>query len=487
MKLAESFCLSQRTKNKNLICCKIDFKRAFFQIKEKILEKDKKVCIVLPKELQGGREGDERICMRLHKEVPGTKTAPMAWYRTLSKVLCDGLGFTRSRVDPCLFTRHIQAEGHVLQACLFVHVDDSRIWLPEQSLPWLRESLATAGIETRYITRVESTTDLVGMRWTTTEAGTYLDQRPYIEKNVKIIPLRKIDARKFEKPGSIQVGTELYDQFRSLLGKFIWLLKTRPEYEFDVSILASRVHQLCFLDLEYANVLAQCFLDTIDRQLFLPAIELEEGETLTLQGVCDASLAGDAGSRPLEAPRAQGARAIGLSSTNKDIFCPIDVSSRKIRRVSSSSFDAEMLILVELADMLCVIRLLLEELQYGIRPSLIQRILAEVEGWVIERPPILCFADTDAKDCVERIYSVKDSITISKRRRVDVSDCQDLVSSSDITAFRHVMGSTNPLDCITKRYGFKGIAYLKASYQRFLQMLYHGIYVPDLTCSNRKL
>ena len=481
MKLAEAFCLSQRTTRK-LVPCKIDFRRAFFQIKEFIDEKEKKSCLVLPKECQAGRQGDNRLVMRLRKEVPGTKSAPMAWNRTISRVLIEKLGFQRSRVDPCLYFRHVKdGSGTSLHSVIFIHVDDSRIWIPLEDLGWLREGLKQAGIETRYISVIEAghPSDLVGMRWTTDANGTKLDQQPYVEKHIKTIPTEKLDAKIYNTPGSIKIHTNLYDSFRSLLGKCIWLLKTRSEFEFDVSILASRVHRLQLSDIHYINDLAQSFISTKEYALYLPSIEVPHGEHLELIGVCDASLAGR------DDESSQGARGIGLTSSNSDSFAPIEISSRKVRRRGSSSFDVEMLTVVDCADMMVVIRLLFEELAYGTRPSLMHRILLEVEGFFVERPIVRCVIDTDARDCVERIYSIKDALTISKRRRVDVTDCQDLIVFRDISEFRHVAGSSNPMDVGTKKYGKHGISKEKSSYQRLLQMLYHGIYVPDLTSHER--
>jgi len=163
----------------------------------------------------------------------------------------------------------------------------------------------------------------------------------------------------------------------------------------------------------------------------------------------------------------------------------VDVVSRKVRRKGSSSFDVEMLTVVDASDMAMVIKLLVEELIFGIRPSLAQRIYLELEGLSIQQPSISVVIDTDAKDCVERIYSLKDSLGVSKRRRVDVSDCQELVVFGDITEYRHIAGSTNPLDCGTKKYGRFGLSKDKASWLRFMDLLYSGRYVPDLTAVER--
>jgi hypothetical protein len=60
-----------------------------------------------------------------------------------------------------------------------------------------------------------------------------------------------------------------------------------------------------------------------------------------------------------------------------------------------------------------------------------------------------------------------------------------LLIFQDLKEFRHVAGSTNPLDVGTKKYGKYGISRDKAPYQRLLQMLYHGSYIPDLTSVER--
>ena len=97
-----------------------------------------------------------------------------------------------------------------------------------------------------------------------------------------------------------------------------------------------------------------------------------------------------------------------------------------------------------------LIGLMYEELWYGIRPSLAQRILIEIEGLKVADTKTKIVIDTDAKDSVERIYSLKDSIGVSKRRRVDVADCQELLYYADIAEFRHICGVTNPMDTLTE-------------------------------------
>jgi hypothetical protein len=93
--------------------------------------------------------------------------------------------------------------------------------------------------------------------------------------------------------------------------------------------------------------------------------------------------------------------------------------------------------------------------------------------------------DTDAKDSVERLYSLKDSLTVSKRRRIDISDLQEMLKFADVSEYRHVRGISNPMDCMTKKYGKFGISKEKSSYQRLMDLIYGGRYVADLTAVER--
>ena len=62
---------------------------------------------------------------------------------------------------------------------------------------------------------------------------------------------------------------------------------------------------------------------------------------------------------------------------------------------------------------------------------------------------------------------------------------QEMLLFGDIAEFRHVCGATNPLDVLTKKYGKRGHSKNKASYKRFLELLYDGRYVADVTAVDR--
>ena len=127
------------------------------------------------------------------------------------------------------------------------------------------------------------------------------------------------------------------------------------------------------------------------------------------------------------------------------------------------------------------IGLLLEELLWGKRPSLAQRRLMQLDGVEVEERRAPVILDTDAKDCVDRIYSLQRSLDISKRRRMDIDDIQDLLQHKEIKLVRHINGPTNPMN-----FGTKQRPRTSADGVRFMSLFYEGIYIPDLTAKNRK-
>jgi len=469
LRLVEGVCQSQ----KGFIKLKVDYKDAFFQNRLEIPESEKIMIMVLPESVQNGKRGDQRTCKRLLKEVPGTKTAPQNWFLTIRAAYAQ-CGFIPSRIDPCLFLKH--KDGRLV-AAVAVHVDDSAVWILESEAEKFKKSIQEL-VKVRYIQEVKENvaTDLLGLSWLLTSEGTYLSQRAYIERKLKPIDVTKIQSKDFSEAGSIKEGTPLYREYRNRLGGLIWIEKTRLEYSFDISILASSLKILSMVQIRHINTILKDAIDTKHKCLFLPKLPGDMKDYF-LQGITDASVA----NRHDEA--SQGARIIGVMSKHSTKICCVDCSSRKVRRVNSSSFDSELLTLVEALDVGIVIGLLLEELCHGTRPSLTDKILLECDGIQLDRESCksTLVLHTDSKDSVERIYSLKSTGDVSKRRRIDISDVQETLVHKDLAEVQHICGSTNPLDVLTKRYGTGGLSKMKATYQRFLSILYDGQYIADLT------
>ena len=126
-----------------------------------------------------------------------------------------------------------------------------------------------------------------------------------------------------------------------------------------------------------------------------------------------------------------------------------------------------------------IISLLVEEHQHGPRPGFQKRLDLRLEGLEWKRQPVSVDIHTDAKDLVTRVYSLKASLDVSKRRRIDIADIQECIEEGDISRLSHIRGATNPVDI-----GTKNVSMAKEAYKRYLRMVYDGHYVPDITAAD---
>jgi hypothetical protein len=378
------------------------------------------------------------------------------------------MGFQQSRIDNCLFI-FIDPAGKTV-ILYSIHVDDSGGWCHTEYTEWLQVTLS-AKLNVRYfqIIFMGVPSDFLGQTWLEKEAGCYISQEKFIKKKLQLIPKKNYDLPKGVE--FIPVGCELYDLYRNRLGGLIWVERTRPEIAFDVSILASSLSILTYKHIEHINSVIAYLFSTSEYCLFLPRLPLDE--PVVVRGLTDASL----NARPDES--SQGARAIGLGTRTSDIFAPVEFCSKKTRRKGCSSFDVECINCVDCVDMSLVVALLWEEFVSGPRPSLTQRNCFRMFGMDYDPPRIPVIIDTDANDIVTRVYSLKRSLDISKRRRLDIADLQECLQFQEVEEYRHIAGPTNPVDV-----GTKSIARHKIQYRRYLKMMYAGEYSPDMPSSS---
>ena len=456
----------------DMVLVKVDFLKAFFQIKTKINRKEKRMGVLLPRELQGNAEGDNRKVMELLKEVPGTKRAPQQWFLDLSQIW-RRYGLEQGRIDPCSFFK----VGSNWQGVV-MHVDDSLAAMPRRLVQELSAFFVQEKVQTRLLKVIDLNEpfECLGEEYIETSDGIRRNKNKFIDnvEQINVAQYNIKDKTLFNSGGTI------YRKFRRRLGKLIWVIDVRPEFKYDLSILASQVQHLNLGIIHYINDLIATLKEK-RVSLFLPV--LPPGDPF-IQGILDASLAGrpDASS--------QGARSIGLMVEGSTTYAPIDsMTSRRVRRKGTSSFCVELLTKVDTADMVFLLCVQYEEFRFGVRPSMARRIMLEIEGFQhdVSRTKTKAKVDTDALDAVERVYSLKNSIDVSKRRRMDISDLQDLLAHGDISEFRHIRGTSNPLDPGTKKYGKHGKSKTTACYQRMLMLFYEGQYVADLTRAPRML
>ena len=403
------------------------------------------------------------MCRKLLKDVPGTKGAPMGWWKTLHRKLTTRMGWTVSRLDPSYFWYRHNGE---LLGMLPVHVDDGWGGGTPEFLSFFKEVLEE---ETELGTCLigETETDFIGMHLQETEDGLYLDQDLYIELKVKEMPL---DEKRSKQPWLPATDDEL-ELYRAALGCYSWVQLTRPEVAREASELAAVFHNLTIFDCLQLNKAVRILKEETakpEHKLFLPRLPDVPLKTVAL---VDAGL-GD---------RTIGARCIGLME--RDLprgaggpFAPVDVRAGRIHRVAHSPFDAETLIAVEGADAGLSVAMFVDEAERGPQPSMWDRKCAALDG--VDLGPRTCEVPlelhSDSMGMITKVRANRVDPNMCKRRRLDIADLKELVDMGLMRDPVHHVGVTNPIDALTKdrKHTTKTMPLL-------LKLLRTGWYKPD--------
>jgi len=192
------------------------------------------------------------------------------------------------------------------------------------------------------------------------------------------------------------------------------------------------------------------FLETKDKKMFIPRLSPESMDDLRLTIITDAS------DGSMQKGKSQGAYAIGMQTDTsapeegEALFASVITRSHRIKRVAHSSYDAEMLEIVEAIDHGLLLSLLVEELRRCPRPSMWERHLLAAEGKVYYDMPTKIKLWTDSKSSIDKVASDKDADGTARRRRVDIADVRELVAYDVVEPLGFVHGEVNPLDVGTK-------------------------------------
>ena len=164
---------------------------------------------------------------------------------------------------------------------------------------------------------------------------------------------------------------------------------------------------------------------------------------------------------------------------NQRPFCPIIWHSGLTRRVANASFDGEALISVEASDAGLAVQAHLEEVECGVRQTLLDRRMTGA-GYLERRRPtndamdiVTLDLDCDANDVVTAARSIVPLRGFSKRRKGDMYDLRELLELRYLRRINKIKGKTNPLDAGTKR-----LAWECPTMTRLLH-LQHGRYTAD--------
>jgi len=129
------------------------------------------------------------------------------------------------------------------------------------------------------------------------------------------------------------------------------------------------------------------------------------------------------------------------------------------RRTANNPFDGECLSFVEAADVALSVALLLEEFEFGIRPTMWEKKLAQLDGVDVETDEckVPVEGHTDSEGLTKAIRSLTWGAK-GKRRKGDIFDLQELEELGIARATSHVDGTTNPFDSGTKRMSFESVS-----------------------------
>ncbi len=455
-----------------------DFSEAFFNSKP-FGENETPIFVEVPfYEMQNildleSTQGNTPKYRKLLKAVPGTKQAPRSFWET-AKGLLEELGWENSHIDPCLFwLRGHLADSNSLIGGLVLHVDDGKLWShPDFSLS-IEESIcriiAVSKWETgKFADQGVFVGEFRGIKETTNFELGYTDYsvENFIEKKLQEVKLE------YNQGGTEELGAGEQSEFRSTVGKLQWAKKGRPELRQCVSELAQRQGHATGQDFILANKVIRRFKTTsFVNRLHALCPPLLDGN-LCWRGIVITD-AGDTPAIPSNDGRWQGGRLTGFTDAEK--LAVTEIASKKVKRVSHGSFDAETTWAIESYEECIAQCEVLEEGMFGRRPTLQERVRAKVEGFELTTHcgEMACEIHTDCESLCKAVDNLILATGLGKRRRVDVADLKQEVATGRLLGLTHISGLHNPADCVSKRFNAKGT---NVTRERMFSILETGIY-----------
>lgn len=329
-------------------------------------------------------------------------------FKFFGDVMC---GMNRSSVDPALFM--LKRDGK-LEGCLITHIDDF-MYTGNSCF----ETILMDKVRQRFVAGKMESDDFtyVGFRIKKALEGIECSQDHFVQK-LQPVTLEADRVKETESNLSAEENT----LFRSLVDQCNWAAQgTRPDLSFEVVDLSSRFQHPTVADLLKAQKLISRLKPTRSYILFPQLTDTLEWRILVFT---DASL---------------GNMSDGVSSAGGCVVCVVDYegscsviswNSSKIRRVVRSTLSAEMLAMVEGADVAIYLRHIIGELIPTIQPM-----------------PICMIVDN--KSTVDAAYSTHS--VDDKRLRIDVGYIKQLLQQGLISSVSWVPGSRMIANALTKR------------------------------------
>ena len=213
-------------------------------------------------------------------------------------------------------------------------------------------------------------------------------------------------------------------EFRSVVGKVGWVANTsRPDLAYDHLVLSTKLGNATLRDMKHAiKTMKKLKLDGTSMKF--PNLGPEEQWSLVAHG--------DAGYKSLPDKLSScGGYVILLHNEERDISCVISWSSKKLKRVVSSSTAAEALASNEALD----------ELVY------IKTVLCELLGDKMKNVPL--HLTTDSKNLYNAVHS--STLVENARTRLDIAKVKDSLKDNELNSLILVKGKEMLADVLTKK------------------------------------
>lgn len=298
------------------------------------------------------RPGTEHLVCKLHRSLYGLKQSPRAWYARLHAALL-AWNLIQSNADPNLYFAHIGQHT----VALLVYVDDI---LLTGSCPQLIAQLKHH-LHTTFRTKdLGPLQQYLGVQFDRTPTGLHMHQREYALSILRQFGMEACSPSTTPLPEGIVLSkdstTPSVDAtlYRMLVGKLLFLTKTRPDLTHAVSVVSRFMQHPQEAHLQAAKHILRYVRRYPDLGLFF-----KQGEENLLRGYTDADYGQDVDDRI-----SVGAYIFFLGNS------PISWNSKKQSSTSRSSCESEYRALAQCSCEAVWIRRLLEELRFlGNKPT----------------------------------------------------------------------------------------------------------------------
>eukprot|EP00392_Amoebophrya_sp_AT5.2_P015000 g15186.t1 len=342
----------------NFIIGTFDVKQAFTQAEP--LGDDEKIYLLPPHDNSGRRTWNKGALWQLLRPLYGFRDAGLRWYRTFDEYLLK-LGLIKNAYDFAFYFLPAKQAATAVEGFIGTVVDDGIYGGTRALVSLVDQICARFNIGSR---KNGGTLEFCGVTIDQHPHGKFVDthQREYI-RNLQESPI---------PPGADQ--NALYDIFRSLLGQLMWVFYSRPSIIGRISLVASTTREnVRTSTIRMMNKVVRLLKATVDVVWRLIPLDLDN---LCVICYTDASLnnATDDGGAGVKL-KTQGGYNVWISerpkflknrpkgvvakiprgqySTEKVKANLIHVSSKRIRRVCTSTLQAETVMVVQLVDRAC--------------------------------------------------------------------------------------------------------------------------------------